>query len=226
MFRQWGLLNTYHGCGIQDSLEVDPHFGTHADLVSLVSDAHGQNMRVILDVVFNHSGWNWNCEGNQSDPPYRPWPGFYELVEWLDEHGVRAVNPLQQNDGVWPTETAQNSRSPDHQGQNANDIFQTTNLWISSCARPCSARHIPVKVGRQAPRQTRGCLVSQHSVLMRGTASVQTFLLLYASAILLKHIRSSNLVASICVRFGQVVVGPCQLRQRRDLCLVTDSGLG
>lgn len=104
VFKQRGLLNTYHAYGIQDFLEVDPHFGTRADLVRLVSDAHGQNMRVILDVVFNHSGWNWNYEGNQFDPPYRPWPGFYERVEWLDEHGVRAVNPLQQNDGVWPTE--------------------------------------------------------------------------------------------------------------------------
>ena len=60
VFRQRGHLDTYHGYGIQDFLEVDPRFGSRADLVDLVRQAHDRGMRVLLDVIFNHSGANWN----------------------------------------------------------------------------------------------------------------------------------------------------------------------
>ena len=49
----------YHGYSIQNYLDVDPRFGTKQDLVDLVDAAHARNMRVILDVVTNHSGDNW-----------------------------------------------------------------------------------------------------------------------------------------------------------------------
>ncbi|HEV2931271.1 MAG TPA: alpha-amylase family glycosyl hydrolase, partial [Propionibacteriaceae bacterium] len=56
VFRQRGHLDTYHGYGIQDFLDVDPRFGSRADLVELVRQAHQRGMRVMLDVIFNHSG--------------------------------------------------------------------------------------------------------------------------------------------------------------------------
>ena len=56
----------YHGYNINNYLDIDPHFGTKADLVDLVQKAHGYQkngnpypIRVILDVVINHSGDNW-----------------------------------------------------------------------------------------------------------------------------------------------------------------------
>ena len=58
VFRQRGHLDTYHGYGIQDFLDVDPRFGTRADLVDLVRQAHDRGIRVLLDVIFNHSGAN------------------------------------------------------------------------------------------------------------------------------------------------------------------------
>ena len=48
IFKQHGHLDTYHGYGIQDFLEVDPRFGKRQDLVDLVDEAHAQGMRVIL----------------------------------------------------------------------------------------------------------------------------------------------------------------------------------
>lgn len=105
VFKQRLHLNTYHGYGIQDFLEVDAHFGTREDLISVVTAAHRKKIRVILDIIFNHSGWNWDYEGNQSDPPYRPWPGYYKDIYWLDKDGNATPGALTDDDGaVWPTE--------------------------------------------------------------------------------------------------------------------------
>jgi glycosidase len=56
VFRQTGYLETYHGYGIQNFLDVDPHFGTRADLKRLVATAHRHGIYVILDIILNHSG--------------------------------------------------------------------------------------------------------------------------------------------------------------------------
>ena len=48
--------NSYHGYGIQNFLDVDPHFGTRQDLVELVAEAHRLGIYVILDIVLNHAG--------------------------------------------------------------------------------------------------------------------------------------------------------------------------
>lgn len=61
----------YHGYNINNYLALDPHFGTKQDLVDLVNAAHSFKkngkpwpIRVILDVVINHSGDNWAYPGN------------------------------------------------------------------------------------------------------------------------------------------------------------------
>jgi glycosidase len=71
VFKQRGHLDTYHGYAIQDFLEVDAHFGSRADIVDLVDVAHAQGLRVILDVIFNHSGHNWDYVAGEA-PRYRP----------------------------------------------------------------------------------------------------------------------------------------------------------
>jgi alpha-amylase len=57
--------NAYHGYDIYNYLDIDPRFGTMQDLVDLVDAAHARRfpMRVILDVVINHSGDNWAYPG-------------------------------------------------------------------------------------------------------------------------------------------------------------------
>jgi len=42
-----------------DYERVDLGFGTNEDLAALVRDAHGRDIRVLLDGVFNHSGDRW-----------------------------------------------------------------------------------------------------------------------------------------------------------------------
>ncbi|MGE5675035.1 MAG: alpha-amylase family glycosyl hydrolase, partial [Mycobacterium leprae] len=50
--------NDYHGYGATDFFQVDPHFGTLAQLKELVNQAHARGMKVLFDVVVNHTGPN------------------------------------------------------------------------------------------------------------------------------------------------------------------------
>ncbi|MFO1451505.1 MAG: alpha-amylase family glycosyl hydrolase, partial [Opitutaceae bacterium] len=50
-----GTTASYHGYWITDFLSVDPHLGTAEDLHALVRAAGQRGMRVILDIVVNHS---------------------------------------------------------------------------------------------------------------------------------------------------------------------------
>ena len=94
VFRQVAYQDTYHGYGIQNYLDVDPHFGTRQDLVDLVKIAHEHNIYVILDIILNHSGnvfsfipnryWtedpashNWYLDPRWDGNPY-PVAGFHD----------------------------------------------------------------------------------------------------------------------------------------------------
>jgi len=125
VFKQRARLDTYHGYGVQDFLEIDPRFGRRRDLVDLVHAAHEKRMRIILDVIVNHSGDNWGyvppghaLDAARNEPDYRDWPEVYGSPDhaetrswrlaWRDERqqgfvedgtGIRAPH-----DGVWPRE--------------------------------------------------------------------------------------------------------------------------
>jgi glycosidase len=45
----------YHGYWIVDFTDVDPHFGTKADLKALVDAAHARSLKVYLDIITNHT---------------------------------------------------------------------------------------------------------------------------------------------------------------------------
>ncbi|MFD0314520.1 pullulanase-type alpha-1,6-glucosidase [Streptomyces flavalbus] len=45
----------YHGYWITDFTQVDPHFGTNADLETLIDKAHAKGIKVFFDVITNHT---------------------------------------------------------------------------------------------------------------------------------------------------------------------------
>jgi glycosidase len=47
---------SYHGYWIDDFTTIDPHWGTNAEFKSFVDCAHRLGMKVIVDIVMNHTG--------------------------------------------------------------------------------------------------------------------------------------------------------------------------
>ena len=107
VFKQRGHLDTYHGYGIQDFLDVDPRFGTRQDLTSLVAAAHANGLRIILDIIFNHSGANFDYRiGDQRvrQPSFLPWPHSYGSIGWRGPNDELLAAVQGVDDGVWPAE--------------------------------------------------------------------------------------------------------------------------
>jgi alpha-amylase len=65
-FPDWG----YHGYWADDFYRLDPRFGSEADLKALVDDAHRRGIKVLLDVVYNHAGYDSQYT---KDPKFRGW---------------------------------------------------------------------------------------------------------------------------------------------------------
>ncbi|MEN9749306.1 MAG: hypothetical protein RL149_384 [Actinomycetota bacterium] len=51
-----GESGSYHGYWIDDFLNIDPHWGTNQDFKAFVDCAHSQGIKVVLDIVMNHTG--------------------------------------------------------------------------------------------------------------------------------------------------------------------------
>lgn len=105
VFRQRIEEDSYHGYGIQDFFDIDPRFGTRTDLVSLVDAAHRRGMRIVLDIIFNHSGCNWLYDattGNQWEPAYRALGGYDPTQPRRNGHGNGSG--FGRTDFVWPSD--------------------------------------------------------------------------------------------------------------------------
>ncbi len=51
-----GATYAYHGYWIKDWTSLEPNFGTGKDLKELVKEAHSHGIRIMLDVIINHTG--------------------------------------------------------------------------------------------------------------------------------------------------------------------------
>ncbi|MEZ5401699.1 MAG: alpha-amylase family glycosyl hydrolase [Bryobacteraceae bacterium] len=109
VWKQRADLDTYHGYGIQNFLEIDPRFGTRRDLRDLVDAAHARGIYVILDIIYNHTGNNffYNDAGTaRTTMPYRFGPP-YPVHGWRDGAGGstgHTAPPDSLETGAWPEE--------------------------------------------------------------------------------------------------------------------------
>jgi glycosidase len=103
-----GQPASYHGYGTQNFLEVDPHFGTAEDLRALVEEAHAMELRVILDVILNHTGdvFGYAVQADHNtgtltdQPSYSPTP--YQVAGWRTPGGALAAFTAAGAAGVFP----------------------------------------------------------------------------------------------------------------------------
>ena len=47
---------SYHGYATTDYYRVDPRFGTNEEYAGLIAKAHNRGLKVVMDMIFNHSG--------------------------------------------------------------------------------------------------------------------------------------------------------------------------
>jgi glycosidase len=74
--------NSYHGYAIADFLAPDPRFGSMDELKALVKEAHQQGLRIILDVVINHTADTWYYK--EGAPSYNG--SAFTFDGWKDEN--------------------------------------------------------------------------------------------------------------------------------------------
>ncbi|HVV73256.1 MAG TPA: alpha-amylase family glycosyl hydrolase [Verrucomicrobiae bacterium] len=79
---------------VKDYYAINPDYGTESDLKRLVAEAHKRNLKVIIDIVGNHTAW---------DSVLMEHPEFYKqdaagkiippVPEWTDVAGLNYENP-------------------------------------------------------------------------------------------------------------------------------------
>lgn len=72
-----GKNSTYHGYATTNYYRVDPRFGTNEEYKTLISEAHAKGLKVVMDMIFNHCGFDhpWIA-----DMPAKDW---FNCPEWL-----------------------------------------------------------------------------------------------------------------------------------------------
>lgn len=53
-----GKFSCYHGYATTDYYRVDPRLGTLEEYQKLIADAHKRGLKVVMDMIFNHCGYN------------------------------------------------------------------------------------------------------------------------------------------------------------------------
>jgi glycosidase len=106
VWKQRADMQTYHGYGVQNFLEVDPRLGSKQELRSLIDAAHERGMYVLLDIIYNHTGNNWFYDNNGSATdtmPYQAGPP-YPMKGWRSKTGECVEKCDDPETGVWPIE--------------------------------------------------------------------------------------------------------------------------
>ena len=95
-------FSTYHGYATTNYYKVDPRFGTNEDYQRLCDEAHAKGLKIVMDMIFNHSGFEhpWT-----QDMPSKDW---LNTPDWLTEQqsGRDPMTGFTANsDGSAPTKS-------------------------------------------------------------------------------------------------------------------------
>lgn len=126
---------SYHGYDVTDYLAINPEYGTMDDFKNLVKEAHKRGIRVIIDLVLNHTSREhpWFIAAGDPNSPYRdyyiwvkekpayngPWgqkvwiphaTGYYYALFWEGMPDLNYNNPAVTREmyeivRFWLTET-------------------------------------------------------------------------------------------------------------------------
>jgi len=95
---------SYHGYDTVDYRTIDDEYGTNDDFRELIAECDQRGIRVVIDLVINHSSSDhpWFLEAREPGSDKRDW------YIWRDEHpgwqgawGQNVWHPSLSNDGSW-----------------------------------------------------------------------------------------------------------------------------
>jgi glycosidase len=124
---------SYHGYAITDHYKIDARLGTLSDYQNLVQEAHKNNMKVIMDMVFNHTG---NEHFLYKNKPSNNWFHQFEEFTRTNYRATSIMDPYASN---YDKNLMQNAwfdkHMPDLNQQNqflANYLINNSIWWIET----------------------------------------------------------------------------------------------
>ncbi|MCX2960648.1 alpha,alpha-phosphotrehalase [Rodentibacter caecimuris] len=82
-----------NGYDIANYREIDPSYGTMTDFEQLIAEAHKRNIRVVMDMVFNHSS-TFHCWFEEGENPQSEYHDYYiwreKPTNWKSKFGGSA----------------------------------------------------------------------------------------------------------------------------------------
>ncbi|GGB06121.1 alpha-amylase family glycosyl hydrolase [Agarivorans gilvus] len=90
----------YHGYYVQDYTNLDANMGTPAEFKAFVDKAHSQGIRVVMDVVMNHAGYNtlkdmeeFNYGSASTSSSWTPsnggnWFGYHDFINYNGDENL------------------------------------------------------------------------------------------------------------------------------------------
>lgn len=110
-----GNMSTYHGYATTDYYRVDPRFGTNEEYKRLVDEAHSKGLKIVMDMIFNHCGFE------------HPWVSDLPSADWLNKPEWLAAKTKTGNNPI--------TGKPDGTGQR-NDLYLQTSYKLTPVVDP------------------------------------------------------------------------------------------
>lgn len=122
---------SYHGYAITDYYRVDPRVGSNALYRKFAEELHKKNMKIVMDMVFNHCGLqHWWMK----DMPFTDWIHYYPktvetnhaMASLSDPHAAQSDREQMEKGWFVPTMPDLNHDNPFL----ANYLIQNSVWWI------------------------------------------------------------------------------------------------
>jgi len=122
---------TYHKYDITNYVDIDPKLGTLEDFKILVEEAHKRGIKIILDMVFNHTSSQhpWFLKALQKEEPYYDYYTIdtkIDLSQYPGQAGWQLKNGLTYYGGFW-------SEMPDLNMENEavrEELRKVLDFWL------------------------------------------------------------------------------------------------
>ncbi len=162
---------SYHGYDTEDYYSINPEFGSMKDFEELIEEAHKRGIKIILDLVINHSSYKhpWFEQSSQGIAPYKDyyvWEDKIPAGDWGKPWGGGSPQEVWNYYGLrkaWYY-SAFNYRMPDLNLKNKTvqkEIFDICRFWLAKGVdgfRLDAARYVIEDGPRDKQADTRGTI--------------------------------------------------------------------